>query len=141
VNRHERRLSNAVHGRNLRGSPDSWEPFALRPDAIAKAKERGGNLANLVAFYANNRYSVQVYERRGTAWGDVQQLLVRRHDEEPIRSWTDLQRIKNEIAGPERVAVEVFPAQRDVIDQANCLHLWVLPVGFHVPFTLRGEWR
>jgi hypothetical protein len=83
----------------------------------------------------NNRYSIQFYQKN-TEWGLIDHLIIRRHDEKPVRSWIDLQRIKNELVGSDRTAVEVFPAEDDLVDQANLYHLWVLPEGFKLPFGL-----
>lgn len=48
-----------------------------------------------------------------------------------------MQRIQDEIAGPERTAVEIYPPRRDIVDGADMFHLWVLeaplPFGLHVP--------
>lgn len=85
--------------------------------------------------YLNNRYSVQVSDYK-TEWGVVTHLWVRRHDGTMPRSWADLQRIKNELTDPARVALEVFPPAKDLIDEANLGHLWVLPEDFVLPFTL-----
>ena len=41
-------------------------------------------------------------------------------------TWDELQRVKNETVGPETWAVEVFPAQSEMINEANMRHLWVL---------------
>jgi hypothetical protein len=92
-------------------------------------------LWNVVEVWKNNLYIVQVV-REETAWGEVDRLLVRRNDSAPVRSWSDMQRIKNEIRGPERVAVEVYPPESVLVDSANIYHLWVLPEGFALPFTL-----
>ena len=91
--------------------------------------------------YVDDQYCVLsgLYQ---TAWGPVTRLTVMRHDKHPVRSWLDLQRIKNEVAGPERVAVEVFPPEAELVDEANFYHLWVLPEGFELPFrveSLRNE--
>ncbi len=98
--------------------------------------------AGLQRAYCNDLYAVQVYEQE-CAWGTVTHLLITRHpgaDDRRPRSWSDLQRIKNELAGPERVAVEVFPAQSQLIDQADVYHLWVLPDGMQLPFSLQ-RWQ
>ena len=54
-------------------------------------------------------------------------------------SWHEMQRIKDEIAGPERTAVEIYPPRGDIVDGADMFHLWVLeaplPFGLHVPAT------
>lgn len=86
--------------------------------------------------FLNNRYSVQISDI-ATDWGLVAHLWIRRHDGDMARSWADLQRIKNELVGPDRVAVEVFPAETDLVDQANMAHLWCLPAGMSLPFRLR----
>jgi hypothetical protein len=85
--------------------------------------------------WANSRYQVM---RRASEDGAVIYLSIKRLDQQPIRSWRDLQRIKNELVGPENEAVELFPADSRVLDAANQYHLWVssnpamrLPFGFN----------
>jgi hypothetical protein len=60
-------------------------------------------------------------------------LSIRNLRREAVRDWRDLQRIKNEIAGPEREAVEIYPAESRLVDSSNQYHLWVLPEGERVP--------
>lgn len=69
-------------------------------------------------------------------WGACTHLYVRRVDRKPIHSWTVLQGIKNELVSPSRAAVEVYPPADEVVDQAHWYHLWVLPEGFQLPFSL-----
>lgn len=99
---------------------------------LAGARPLFGPLRRAVA---NDFYSVQVYENQN-AWGTILHLCLRRHDGQPDISWQDKQRIKNELVGAERVAVEVFPAVSELVDSANLYHLWVLPEGFALPFSL-----
>ncbi len=70
-----------------------------------------------------------------TAWGTVHHLAIRTasHLEPP---WRDKQRIKNELFGEESTAVEVMPPSAELIDEADMYHVWVLPPGFALPFTL-----
>lgn len=42
-------------------------------------------------------------------------------------TWWEAQRIKNEIAGVNATAVEVYPPQAEVVDDADAYHLWILP--------------
>lgn len=53
-----------------------------------------------------------------------------------------MQRIKNELAGEDATAIEVYPPQADVIDQADMFHIWVLrgrlPFGLHKGMYLPG---
>ena len=62
-------------------------------------------------------------------------LSVKHNDRRAIRDWRHLQRIKNELAGVEREAIDIFPPESQLVDTANQYHLWVLPVGQSTPFT------
>lgn len=61
-------------------------------------------------------------------------LSIHRNDRAAVRDWRHLQAIKNEIAGPEREACELYPAESRLMDEANEYHLWVLPEGERFPF-------
>jgi hypothetical protein len=83
--------------------------------------------------WLNNRY--QVLKRlagEGDA-GPVWHLSIKRVDKKPIHDWRDLQRIKNELVGPEAEAVELYPAESRLVDTANQYHLWAFP-GVRFPF-------
>lgn len=85
--------------------------------------------------YLNNRYSVQVSDYQ-IEDGIVVHLWVRHHTGVMPHSWSDLQRIKNEIVGPDYVALEVYPRVNELTDEANIAHLWVMPKDYVLPFTL-----
>lgn len=55
---------------------------------------------------------------------DMIWLSIRRQDRQPARDWRDFQRIKNQLAGPEWEAVEIYPAESRKVDGANQYHLW-----------------
>ena len=42
-------------------------------------------------------------------------------------TWYEMQRIKDDIAGPKATAVEIYPPQSEIVDGANMYHIWVLP--------------
>jgi hypothetical protein len=67
-------------------------------------------------------------------------LSIKRWNRQPVRDWRHLQSIKNEVAGPFREALEIFPDERRLVDGANQHHLWVLPVNLGIPlgFTERA---
>ncbi|MEI9693262.1 DUF7694 domain-containing protein [Atlantibacter hermannii] len=52
-------------------------------------------------------------------------------------SWDTLQEIKNAVGYADRDAVEIFPAERDVVNVANMRHLWILPEP--LPFAWRRD--
>ena len=58
---------------------------------------------------------------------DIVHLSIKRIDRAPIHDWRDLQEIKNELVGPDREALELYPAESRRVDSANQYHLWVLP--------------
>lgn len=88
---------------------------------------------DLLGAWVGEEVSVQRYAVEGLEGWD--HLHVQRHDGAPIRSWAELQAIKDELApdGPERLAVEVYPPAERVVDTANAYHLWVLPRGYASP--------
>ncbi len=51
-------------------------------------------------------------------------------------SWWEMQRIKDELAGKDATAIEVYPPHAEIVDDADMFHIWVLtqPLGF----SLRG---
>jgi hypothetical protein len=49
-------------------------------------------------------------------------------------SWHEMQRIKDELAGPDATAIEVYPPHDEIVDDADMFHLWVLPGP--LPFSL-----
>lgn len=107
------------------------------PQAQAEAAKRTGykTLHDWVhRVFVNKRYLVMTANRDG----GVLQILVQRTDGRSKRNWHDLQRIKDEIAGHSRTAIEVFPPADEVIDGAHVTHLWVLPEGFELP--VQKEW-
>ncbi|NRD80332.1 hypothetical protein HPT25_23705 [Bacillus sp. BRMEA1] len=71
-----------------------------------------------------------------TEWGTVQHACMRNADNTDI-PWIEKQRIKNEIFGKESAAIEVFPSESNLVDEAGMYHLWVLPPNFKIPFGLK----
>lgn len=71
-----------------------------------------------------------------TDWGEITHACIRNADSTDI-PWADKQRIKNELFGSERTAVEVFPAESQLVDKANMYHIWIMPKGFKIPFSLK----
>lgn len=90
--------------------------------------------------WKNNRYQVNV--RRGQALDNaptITHLSIKRLDKQPIHDWRDLQRIKNQLVGPECEAIELYPAESRVVDLANQFHLWVFnDPGYRIPFGFDG---
>lgn len=118
MNRAMRRASEA-NGRKLQRL--EWNRFS---DVTDEARGRHLMLNPDSRFkvdrvYKNNKYIVQVFhnvERKGRTYTKV---MVRRSDSQPIYSWQDLYRIKNEIFGDEVEAVQFMPPKSELVDDAN----------------------
>jgi hypothetical protein len=72
----------------------------------------------------NGEYKVRLDPLREGMYGHGVHLSIERVDGSTIRDWRDLQRIKNELAGPEWTAVEIFPRESELVDTSNQFHLW-----------------
>jgi len=57
-------------------------------------------------------------------------LSIRRNDRAAECDWRILMRIKNELVGPDREAIQLFPGLRRVVDTANQYFLFVAPKGY-----------
>lgn len=126
--------------RKTSGSPiKGWEPFVrtlpAHNDWYAKtypdlyAKDWMEFQSGKQSMWRNNRYTViQKDLDDGMTW-----LSIRHNDRKAIRDWRHFQRIKNELCGPEREGIELYPAESRLVDEANQYHLWVLPEGMRVP--------
>lgn len=125
-------------------SPDQrpWRPFEEATpyrdgvDMSDELKEFGET------FYANSHYLVFRRELRSTDPDQPPQihLSMRTVENDARHDWREMQRVKNELAGPDWEAVELYPAESRVVDQANQYHLWCF--AFRLPFGFdEGEKR
>lgn len=124
--RHERRAAATLAKRAAKtGAWSAWEDRSHTAEHPLAPK-------GMTGAYLNNVYSVQIYERPD--WQGFRKAMIRRHDGAAVRDWRHLQRIKSELFGAQAVALEMFPAESDLVDEANMYWLWVAPVGFSLPF-------
>lgn len=146
------RPSKKQKGGGQRPSP-AWTPFE-RACAIPVSQETIEQTAKafeqpieLVAaaykarvgdeLWKNNRYQVAIVRETpvGKGFPPMIHLSIKRLDRNPVRDWRDLQRIKNELVGPEHEGVELYPAESRLTDTANQFHVWVLArEGMRFPF-------
>jgi hypothetical protein len=127
--------------------PRHWKPLAevahdefypVRPDVVmttanhygiteAEARARLEDDHRKCRYYVNDLYQVQV--RPYGKQGSMLHLNIRRRDGGMFKDWRHFQQIKNEIAGPECEAIELYPAESRKVDTTNKWHLWVFPEG------------
>lgn len=131
--------------RGGRTAPQPWEPLTEReitPSMAAVLAEHGWP-PDTYRVFRNNRYQVHVRGMQndaiaaaGIPGGRILHLSIKRVDRGPIvRDWRIIQRIKNEIVGEECEAVEIYPAESRLVDEANQYHLWAVPEpGYRFPF-------
>lgn len=124
------------------GRPAEWGPWEWRNHTAAhdfqqaRVTPYGIPLpAGLKGACLNRVFSVMFFEVT-TSWGVVEHLMIRRHDGGTGVTWAEKQRIKDELVGQDRLAIEVYPALADLVDDAPIYHLWALPQGFALPFGL-----
>ena len=101
-----------------------WTDFVPKVELPRQGGDPGGVL------YENSKYSVALREH-----ADCVHLSIANKDHSPRHDWRDLQRIKNELIGPEAEAVELYPRESRLIDTTNSFHLWAVrdgkfPIGF-----------
>lgn len=112
----------------------AWQPMQqveVNPEYMALALFNGGVVP--AAAFTNDIYQVTV-QTFGDPENPVFHLSIKRHDRLPIHDWRHLQAIKNEIVGPDRLAVEIYPEEHRLVDTSNQYHLWVPPLDYELPF-------
>lgn len=131
VGRNERRMIlRAEEQARKTGKWPAWEVVDIRPGMIP------GNGWSQRVTKAHRNWVFSVLERP-LANGVVHYAVSSLSQIRP--TWWEMQRIKNELAGEAATAVEVYPPQSEVVDEANMFHFWVLPDG--LPFSLREGYR
>lgn len=130
MSRLRQRLSDQRQHRDIvKQSKMPWQPMTQVPEEEWPAQET----RRVIAFWKNNKYLAMEFASRETSYGPVRHLIIQKTTGERIVRWGPLQRIKNEVAGPDAIAVELYPAERDVIEDCHVYHLWLLPEGYPLP--------
>ena len=129
------------------GRVEKWWPMQrvervpMKPEQRAIMLAKGATEEMLASLEREEMWGNDLYVASCTRRedGSVYELSIRRRDREAVHDWRHFQRIKNEIAGFEVEAVELYPSMQRVMDTANQYYLWclppgeMLPVGFNFP--------
>lgn len=100
------------------GKWGAWETITFPPRSVYPT----GWAACFTTAHKNKVFSVlDRYDASGVRHFAVSSLS----GERP--SWHEMQRIKDELAGPSTTAVEVYPPKHEIVDDADMFHIWVLP--------------
>jgi len=87
--------------------------------------------------FVNGLFIVQIYDTPNS-WG-AERVMIRWNDARPDHDWSLFQKIKNDLFGIDRVALEVYPSEFHKQDVANMYWLWVLPKGFDCPIEYKSN--
>lgn len=82
-------------------------------------------------YWVNDVYHVTLRRKEndqvfGTRGGMIQ-LGINAHDGTARHDWREFQSIKNQLAGPECEAFELYPAESRLMDPSNYYSLWCFP--------------
>jgi hypothetical protein len=112
----------------------SWEPFQkvdLSNTPIPPAPW-------MTRVYKNNKYIVMINDYAETTVGYAIRAMIQALSGEPVRNWMDLQRVKNEVFGVDVIAIEYYPKQSELVNNAHIYWLWIYEPG-QIPIPLRQE--
>ena len=107
---------NRKYPKELKFMPrESWSP------EMQKSKD-------VIEVWRSSGFLLQVYqEPNGIERLSIQRTRLRDDGEWQDKiSWDELQRLKAECGRGDKQAIEIYPADNDVINVANLRHLWVL---------------
>lgn len=95
-----------------------------------------------IEIWLNDIYEVWVYKKKLADFlvhsniykGKCTYISIKRKDKKPLHDWRHKQEIKNELVGSEVEAMEIYPAESRLHDNANQFHLFCLPLGTSIKF-------
>lgn len=121
-------------GKKAGTTAPTWDEF-VECTPYVDGKPRPDLLSDQETMWQNKFYVV--FRKYLTAHGadGPMHLSIRHQQRKAIRDWRHFQRIKNELAGAQREAIEIFPPEALLVDGANQYHLFVLAMGDTTPFT------
>jgi hypothetical protein len=116
----------------MRGGYSQWRDVTEDPHTKSILR---GLLIVPKKVYMNGMFTVQIYDTPN-AW-NAERVMIRWHDARSDHDWALFQRIKNDLFGTDRVALEVYPSEENKQDVANMYWLWVLPKDFNCPIEIK----
>ena len=132
----------------------AWEPLVKAPFVKPPTTDHDSKMHDVERLldrgsttYINNRYQVAVESvppgEHGLGEHEILWISIKSLDGSARHDWRDFQQIKNELAGPDWEAIEVYPAEDRLVDTCNQFHLWCLPpesgrvpVGWYTRFVM-----
>ena len=102
---------------------------------------RVGWLAEMDRCWIDNDANICVCSRLiRTRFGTVEHVTISRglmtNDGSGDIPWAQKMAIKNELFGENRFAIEVYPKQKNLVDDSDVYHLWVFDKKMEMPFGI-----
>lgn len=109
-------------------------------DVTNRTPTMGHDYNRHTCFFESRFYFVARTEIIDANDAPVTWLSIRRNDRKAQQDWRHLQAIKNDLCGPEREAIQLYPAESRLIDESNQIHLFVYQedVGFPLGYAERS---
>jgi hypothetical protein len=104
--------------------------IALHPLMLVSKRADGDLASEPDEYWANDIYHVTLRRKADTAFGTsggMIQLGINTHDGTARHDWREFQAIKNQLAGEECEAFELYPAESRLMDPSNYYSLWCFP--------------
>jgi hypothetical protein len=112
-----------------------WQPMQqVAISAEARRLYEATMAEHPVEVWTNGEYEALIRRRDDGAT----HMSIKRLDRAPIRNWRIFQQIKNELLGEDVEAVELFPSEARLVDNANQYHLFGFPEGVRLPLGFPG---
>ncbi len=120
-------LLDAEHRARKTGAWGAWEHIRFSEGSVGSGWSYGFNMASKNAVFSVLRRTLD---------SGVEHMAITSLS--GIRpTWHEMQRIKDELAGYQKTGIEVYPPKREIVDEADMFHLWILteplPFGLKVP--------
>jgi hypothetical protein len=102
---------------------------ALKPLMQVQTRQPGDHPELPDEGWTNDTYYVTLRRKEDLVFrsGPMIQLGIANHDGSARHDWRDFQAIKNQLAGPDCEAFELYPAERRLLDPSNYFTLWCFP--------------
>ena len=114
----------AAHPEAANEPASGYHPLDKLSDGRNDDAERPERWANDIYMVTVRRWSKDPVFGTG---GGMVQIGINSHDGSSRHDWRDFQNIKNQIAGPECEAFELYPAESRLLDPSNYYSLWCFP--------------
>lgn len=82
----------------------------------------------LIELWKSRDFVVQIYAQAGGERISISRTVEKRPGvwEDGI-SWDEIQGLKEQCGRGDKLAIEIYPADKNVVNVANMRHIWVLP--------------